>query len=60
MDIIPPHFASSPTSGTINQHKKEHSTTGKIEHIDLLRPVPLYEDKANSTSRKLSQFEYEE
>jgi hypothetical protein len=58
MDIIPPHFASSSTS--LNQQKKEHLTTGKIELIDLLRPVPLQEDKANSTSRRLSEFEDEE
>jgi len=60
MDIVPPHFASSSTSGTSNQQKKEHITTSKIELIDLLRPVPLQEDKANSTSRRLSEFEHEE
>ena len=60
MDIIPPHFASSSTSETSNQQKKEHLTTGKIELIDLLRPVPLQEDKANSTSKRLSEFEHEE
>jgi len=60
MHIIPPHFASSSTSGTSNQQKKEHITTGKIELIDLLRTVPLQEDKANSTSRRLSEFEHEE
>ncbi len=60
MDIIPPHFASSSTSGTSNQQKKEHITSGKIELLDLLRPVPLQEDKAKSTSRRLSEFEHEE
>ena len=60
VDIIPPHFASSSTSGTIKQQKTEHPTTGKIELIDLLRPVPLQEDKASSTSGSLSEFEHEE
>jgi len=60
MDIIPPHFASSSTSGTINQQKKEYINIGKVELIDLLRPVPLQEDKASSTSTKLSEVEHEE
>ncbi len=60
MDIIPPHFASSPTFGPINQQKKGRSTIGKIEYIDLLRPVPLQEEKASSTSGRLSEFEHEE
>jgi hypothetical protein len=60
MEIIPPHFASSSTSGTLNQQKKEHITTGKVELIDLLRPVPLKEDKASSTSTRLSELEHEE
>ena len=60
MDIIPPHFASSSTSATSNQQKKEHLTTGKIELIDLLRPVPLQKDKANSSSRRVSELEQEE
>jgi len=60
MDIIPPHFASSSTSGTINQQKKECINIGKVELIDLLRPVPLQEDKASSTSTKLSEVEHEE
>jgi predicted PurR-regulated permease PerM len=60
MEIIPPHFASSSTTGTLNQQKKEHITTGKVELIDLLRPVPLQEDKASSTSTRLSELEHEE
>jgi predicted PurR-regulated permease PerM len=60
VDIIPPHRASSPISGMINQQRKEHTTIANIELIDLLRPVPLQEDKANSTSRRISEFEQEE
>ena len=60
VDIVPTHFASSSTSGTINQQKTAHTTTGKIELIDLLRPVPLQEDTASSTSRRISEFEHEE
>ena len=60
VDIIPPHLASSPISGMINQQQKENTRIGNVELIDLLRPVPLQEDKANSTSRRLSEFEHEE
>src|SRR5438874_43337 len=45
MDIVPPHFTTPPTVGVINEQKKGHSVTGKIEHIDLLRPVPWQEEK---------------
>jgi predicted PurR-regulated permease PerM len=60
MDIVPPHFTTPPTVGVINEQKKGHSVTGKIEHIDLLRPVPWQEEKASSTSERLSGFEREE
>jgi predicted PurR-regulated permease PerM len=60
VDIIPPHFASSSTSGAINQHKTEHSTTDRNKLIDLLRPIPLQEDNPGSTSRQISEFEHEE
>ena len=60
VDIIPPHRASSPISGMINQQRKEHTTIANIELIDLLRPVPLQEDKANSTSRRISELEQED
>jgi hypothetical protein len=60
MEIIPPHFASSPPSETIGRQKKGHSTAGTIEHIDLLRPVPLYEDEASVGSGRISEFEHEE
>lgn len=60
MDIVPPHFASPSTAGVINQQKKEHSTTGKIEHIDLLRSVPLQEKKVSSTLGSRSEFEGDE
>ena len=60
VDIIPPHLASSPISGMINQQQKENTRIGNVELIDLLRPVPLQEDKANSTSRRISEFEQEE
>jgi len=60
VDIVPPHFASSSTSGTIGQQKTEHTKTSKIGLIDLLRPVPLQEDKASSASSRLSEFEHEE
>jgi predicted PurR-regulated permease PerM len=60
VDIIPPHRTSSPVSGIINQHQKEHTKTGSIELIDLLRPVPLQGDNASSTSRITPEFEQEE
>jgi hypothetical protein len=60
MDIVPPHFASPPTDGVTKQQQKGHSTTSKIEHIDLLRLVPWQEEKASSTSGRLSEFEGEE
>jgi predicted PurR-regulated permease PerM len=60
VDIIPPHRASSPISGMINQQRKEHTTIANIELIDLLRPVPLQEHKANSTSRRISELEQED
>ena len=44
----------------INQQQKENTRIGNVELIDLLRPVPLQEDKANSTSRRISEFEQEE
>jgi predicted PurR-regulated permease PerM len=60
VDIIPPHRASSANSGMVNQQQKEHTKTGNTELIDLLRPVPLQEDKASSTSKRISEFEQEE
>ena len=60
VDSMPPHFASSSTAVTIKQQKTEHQTTGKGELIDLLRPVPLQEEKTNSISRNLSELEHEE
>ena len=60
VDSVPPHFASSSTAATIKQQKTEHQTTGKGELIDLLRPVPLQEEKTNSISRNLSELEHEE
>jgi len=60
MDIVPPHFASPPLDGVKNEQKKGHSTTGKIEHIDLLRPVPLQGKKTSTNSGRLSEFESEE
>jgi predicted PurR-regulated permease PerM len=60
MDIVPPHFASSSHVGVKNEQKKGHSTTGKIEHIDLLRPVPLQGNNTSTTSGQLSEFESEE
>jgi predicted PurR-regulated permease PerM len=60
MDIVPPHFTSPPSVGGLNQQQKGHSTTGMIEHIDLLRSVPWQEKKANSSSGRLSEFEVEE
>lgn len=60
VDIIAPHFTSSSPAGKINQQKTEHMTTSKVELIDLLRPVPLQEEKARSTSWNLSDLEHEE
>jgi predicted PurR-regulated permease PerM len=60
VDIIPPHLASTSISGMVNQQKKVHTTTNNIELIDLLRPVPLQEDKAGSASKRISEFEHED
>ena len=60
MDIVPPHFASPSHLGVKNAQKKGYSTTGKIEHIDLLRPVPFQGKKTSTTSGRLSEFENEE
>ena len=60
MDIVPPHFASTSQFGAKNEQKKGHSTTGKIEHIDLLRAVPLQGEKTSSTSGRISEFDSEE
>lgn len=57
--ISSPHFASSSTPGTIKQQKTKHVTTSKAELIDMLRPVPLQEEKASSTSGNLSEIEHE-
>jgi predicted PurR-regulated permease PerM len=59
-EIIPPHFGSLSHVGVKNEQKKRHSTTGKIEHIDLLRPIPLQGKKTTTTSERLSEFESEE
>jgi predicted PurR-regulated permease PerM len=59
MDIIPPHFVSPPTVDVKQQPKKGHVTTGKIEHIDLLRPAPMQEKEVSSTSGRRSEFESE-
>ena len=59
VDIIPPHLASSTISGMMNKQKKVHTTTNNIELIDLLRPVPLQEDKASSATSRISEFEHE-
>jgi len=58
VDSIPPHSASA--DATIKQQKTEYSATGKGELIGLLRPVPLQEEKASTTSGNLSEFEHEE
>ena len=60
MDIVPPHFASTSQFGAKNEQKKGRSTTGKIEHIDLLRAVPLQGEKTSSTSGRISEFDSEE
>jgi len=59
-DGIPPHSASSSPAATVKQQKIEYTPSGKGELIDLLRPVPLQEEKASSTSGNLSEFEHEE
>ena len=60
VDGIPPHSASSSPTATVKQQKIEYTASGKGELIDLLRPVPLQEEKASSTSGNLSEFEHEE
>ncbi len=60
MDIVPPHFTSPSHVIVKNEQKKGHSTTGKIEHIDLLRPVPLQGKKTGTTSGRLSEVKSEE
>ncbi|MGZ3609428.1 MAG: AI-2E family transporter [Ktedonobacteraceae bacterium] len=60
VDGILPHSASSSPAATVKQQKIEHTAPGKGELIDLLRPVPLQEEKASSTSGNLSELEHEE
>ena len=60
MDIVPPHFTSPSHVIVKNEQKKGHSTTGKIEHIDLLRPVPLQGKKTGTTSGRVSEVKSEE
>ncbi|HXZ05006.1 MAG TPA: AI-2E family transporter [Ktedonobacteraceae bacterium] len=60
IEITPPHMDSSSHFGTINQQIEGHSTSGRIELIDLLRSVPVFEDKASSSTQKLTEIEHEE
>jgi predicted PurR-regulated permease PerM len=56
VDIKPPHITSSSISGMINQQQPASNS----ELIDLLRPVPLQDDTASSTSKGMAEFEHEE
>jgi predicted PurR-regulated permease PerM len=56
--IVPPHLTSSASSETKNTQKIDHLKPGNDQLIDLLRPIPLEEDKAGSTSGKLADLEH--
>jgi predicted PurR-regulated permease PerM len=50
----------SPSSADEMKQEKGISTPGKIEHIDLLRPVPRQEEKSSTGSGRHSEFGDEE
>jgi len=50
----------SPSSVDVKQQEKGISTPGKIEHIDLLRPVPRQEEKTSTGLGRHSEFGEEE
>lgn len=46
----------APTSDEVKQQEKGISSPGKIEHTDLLRPVPRQEEKTSTGSGRLSEY----
>jgi AI-2E family transporter len=50
----------SPSSADAMKQEKGISTPGKIEHIDLLRPIPRQEEKTSTGSGRYSEFGDEE
>lgn len=56
--IVPPHFISSASSETKKPQKRDHLTPGNDQLIDLLRPIPLGEDKASSSSGGIADLEH--
>jgi len=58
--IIPPHFTSSASSETKTPQNTVHLTAGNDQLIDLLRPNSLEDDKASSSSSRISELEHGE
>ena len=56
--IVPPHFISSASSETKKPQKRDRLTPGNDQLIDLLRPIPLGEDKASSSSGRIADLEH--
>jgi predicted PurR-regulated permease PerM len=56
--IVPPHFISSASSETKKPQKRDHLTPGNDQLIDLLRPIPLGEDKASSSSGRIADLDH--
>ena len=51
-----PNGASPTSAGVMQQQEKGNSTPGKVEHMDLLRPVPRREEKTSTGSGRLSEY----
>jgi predicted PurR-regulated permease PerM len=44
------------SAGVMQQQENGNSTPGKVEHIDLLRPVPRREEKTSTGSGRLTEY----
>ena len=58
--IIPPHFTSSTSSEKKTAQNTVHLSAGNDQLIELLRPNPLEDDKANSSTSRKSELEHGE
>lgn len=51
-----PNGTQSISAGVIQQQENGNPTQGKVEHIDLLRPVPRREEKTSTGSGRLTEY----
>ena len=51
-----PNGGSPISAGVMQQQEKGNSTPGKVEHMDLLRPVPRREEITSTGSGRLTEY----